>query len=190
LANMVGTVSIQMPRDADLEFVRRVKRGEIDAFEILIRKYERRLFVFARNLLKTSDQVEDLVQEVFLAAYRNLHSFDPELGLFSTWLMRIARNKCLNESKKKKGMPLADVPEMPGKENPEADLMRKEAFRRLDQALQMLSFRQRIVFVLAEIQGFSHEAIAGIEKTKIGTVKSRLSRAKEHLRSILKDLER
>jgi RNA polymerase sigma-70 factor (ECF subfamily) len=174
-----------MPSDTDLEIIRRIKNGEIDEFEILIKKYERRLFAFTRNLLRTPDRVEDLVQEVFLAAYRNIHSFNPRLGNFSTWLLRIARNKCLNAIKKKKEIPISSVPEMSARENPEEDLARKEAFMRLDQALKKLPPKHRIVFVLAEIQGFSHEEIAGIEKTRIGTVKSRISRAKEKLRTLL-----
>ena len=91
-----------MPSDTDLGIIRRIKNGEIDEFEILIKKYEKRLFVLTRNFLRTPDRAEDLVQEVFLAAYRNIHSFNPELGHFSTWIMRIARNKCLNAIKKKK----------------------------------------------------------------------------------------
>jgi RNA polymerase sigma-70 factor (ECF subfamily) len=176
-----------MPSDTDLGIIRRIKNGEIDEFEILIKKYEKRLFVLAGNFLRTPDKVEDLVQEVFLAAYRNIHSFNPELGNFSTWLMRIARNKCLNAIKKSKEIPISDVPEIPGRENPEEDLARKEAFMRLDQALKKLPPKHRIVFVLAEIQGFSHREIAGIEKTRIGTVKSRISRAKEKLRTILNE---
>ena len=176
-----------MPSDADLGIIRRIKNGEIDEFEILIKKYEKRLFVLTRNLLRTPDRVEDLVQEVFLAAYRNIHSFNPELGHFSTWIMRIARNKCLNAIKKKKEIPISDVPEMPDRENPEEDLARKEAFRRLDQALKMLPPKHRIVFVLAEIQGFSHKEIAEIEKTRIGTGKFRISRAKEKLCTLLSE---
>ena len=135
--------------------------------------------------MKTPGIVEDLIQDVFLAAYKNIHSFDPELGLFSTWLMRIARNKCLNEIKKKKEIPISDVSEIPGKENPEEDLARKEIWMRLDRALQKLPVKNRIAFVLAEIQDLSHKAIADIEKTKTGTVKSRVSRAKEKLQTIL-----
>ena len=176
-----------MPSDTDLGIICRIKNGEIDEFEILIKKYEKRLFVLTRNFLRTPDRAEDLVQEVFLAAYRNIHSFNPQLGDFSTWLMRIARNKCLNVIKKKKEIPISTVPEMSGRENPEEDLARKEAFMRLDQALKKLSPKHRIVFVLAEIHGLSHREIAEIEKTRIGTVKSRISRAKEKLRTLLSE---
>jgi RNA polymerase sigma-70 factor (ECF subfamily) len=176
-----------MPPDTDLDVIHRVKMGEIDAFEIFIKKYEKRLFVLAGTLLRSPDIVEDLVQDVFLAAYRNIHSFNPQLGHFPTWLMRIARNKCLNAIKKKKEIPISTVPEMSGRENPEEDLARKEAFMRFDQALKKLPPKHRIVFVLAEIQGFSHKEIAGIEKTRIGTVKSRISRAKKKLRTLLSE---
>ena len=124
--------------ETELEVIHRIKNGEIDAFEILIKKYEKCLFIFAGNFLRAGDKVEDLVQEVFLAAYRNIHSFDPELGHFSNWLMRIARNKCLNEIKRKKGVPISEVREMPGKGNPEKDLVRKEIRVRLDRAAELL----------------------------------------------------
>jgi RNA polymerase sigma-70 factor (ECF subfamily) len=176
-----------MPPDTELEIINRVKSGEINAFGTLIKRYEKRVYVFAENLLRTPHSVEDLVQEVFLAAYKNIHSFDPDLGKFSTWLMRIARNKCLNEIKKKKETPISNGHEMRGTENPEKDLIRKKIFLKLDDALNKLPFKNSIVFVLAEILGMSQKSIAEIERIRLGTVKSRLSRAKEKLRAVLRE---
>jgi RNA polymerase sigma-70 factor (ECF subfamily) len=98
-----------MSPDTDLEIINRVKRGETNAFETLIHRHEKRVFVFTGNLLKTPHRVEDLVQEIFLTAFKKIHSFDPELGNFSTWLIRIARNKCQNEIKKKKESPISNL---------------------------------------------------------------------------------
>ena len=102
-------------------------------------------------------------------------------------MFRIARNKCLNEIKKRKEQPVPELPDVAGIQNPVDDLLTKEVLTKLDNALNQLSFRHRTVFILAELQGLSYAEIAQIEGISIGTVKSRLSRTKEKLRHILKE---
>ena len=102
-------------------------------------------------------------------------------------LYRIARNKCLNDLKKNKFKTIADVPDISGKEDPVGDVLNKEAFLKLDNALDQLSVNDRMVFILAELEGLPYKEIAEIEGIKEGTVKSRLSRTKEKLQKILRE---
>lgn len=138
-------------------------------------------------MIREQFNAEDLLQEVFLAAYVNIRTFNPDLGKFSTWLFRIARNKCINEIKKNKFKAFSDVPDIAGREDPAHDILEKEAFMKLDNALDQLSISDRVIFILAEFENMPYNEIAEIEGIKVGTVKSRLSRAKEKLQKILKE---
>jgi RNA polymerase sigma-70 factor (ECF subfamily) len=171
--------------DFQATIVEKVKAGDSAAFEYLVRKYQRPLFQMVVNLLGRSHRVEDLVQEILLTAYRHIGTYQPERARFSTWLFRIARNACFNELKKKKEMGLEHLPEPAGHDDPDKTLVMKEIFQKLDQALETMPFAYRVVFVLIELQGLSHEQVAVIEGTRIGTVKSRLSRCKQKLRRVL-----
>lgn len=175
--------------DEDQDVIRRVLDGEVESFRWLVRRYERPLFGLIRNLVSDAHDGEDVAQEVFLTAYRRLRSYDPTQGTFSTWLLTIARNKCLNALKKRRPVVLDPLPERLAPRTPDAELAEVEWFRRLDQALDALPFAQKSAFVLAEIQGRSLEEIARIEGVPVGTVKSRLGRAKEKLRSLLRPVE-
>jgi RNA polymerase sigma-70 factor (ECF subfamily) len=154
-----------------------------------VRRYERPLHRFIRNLVPDTHDGEDIAQEVFLTAYRRLSSYDPAQGAFSTWLLTIARNKCLNALEKRRPLVLDTLPEASGPRTPDAELAEAELFRLLDKALDTLPFAQKSAFVLAEIQGLSLEEIGRIEGVPVGTVKSRLCRAKEKLRSLLRPAE-
>jgi RNA polymerase sigma-70 factor (ECF subfamily) len=169
----------------DSEVIRRVLRGDVSSFRVLVERYEGPLFCLLRNLLPDAGDCEDVAQEVFLAAYRNLARYRDNVSRFSTWLFTIARNKCLNLLQKRRPVVLAELPEQADCRTPEGALAEREFFHQLDAALAALPFDQKSAFVLAEIQGLSHEEIAGIEDVTVGTVKSRLSRARERLRSLL-----
>jgi RNA polymerase sigma-70 factor, ECF subfamily len=173
--------------DIEADIINRIKKGEINAFEFLVKKYEKPLFIMINNMIREQFNTEDLLQEVFLAAYINIQSFNPGLGRFSTWLFRIARNKCLNEIKKNQFRAVQDIPEIVGRDNPAEDILVKEAFTELDNALDRLSKNDRMIFILAEFENMSYKEIAEIEGIKEGTVKSRLSRTKEKLQKILNE---
>jgi len=132
-----------------------------------------------------SSMVEDLVQDVFLSTFAQIQNFDPRLGTFRTWIYRIARNRALNFRKKKREQLMVEEPLVVEQHTPSHDLLVKEAFSRLDQALNELKFQDRVIFVLAELEGLSYAEIAQIEKLALGTVKSKLARVKIKLRNAL-----
>ena len=168
----------------DLPTIQRVLEGDVDAFRLLVERYQGPLFSMVGNLLPDTNDRDDIVQEAFLAAYLHLGSYDPKKGRFSTWLFTIARNKCVNGLKKRKPLAMEELPPQVDRRGPADELMEAELFARLDRALATLPFEQKIAFVLSEIEGLSHEEICQIEGVPRGTVKSRISRAKEKLRSL------
>ncbi len=172
----------------DLQAIERVKAGDVDAFRTLVMAYERPVFQLAKNLLSNADDCDEVAQETFLAAYVNLGAYDPGRAKFSTWLLTIARNKCLNLLKRKSPKSTASAVESSDWRTPVDDAMNDELHRRLDAALDQLPIEQKTAFVLAELHGLSYEEISQIEGVKLGTVKSRISRAKERLRKVLEDV--
>jgi len=173
----------------EAEIINRVQAGHTDDFAFLVHRYTKGLFRVAGNLVD-SPQVEDIVQETFLSAFAHICRFDPEKGSFSTWIYRIARNLALNARKKKREEPLPEDFVMADERTPADAAQNKEIFRRLDQALEELKFQDRVIFVLADLEGFSYEDIARIEGVRLGTVKSRLARIRARLRNIIESYVR
>jgi RNA polymerase sigma-70 factor (ECF subfamily) len=173
--------------DDDLRAIERVRAGDVESFRILVRRHEQAVFGTVRNLIDDAGECEDVAQEVFLAAYRNLGAYDPHRAPFAAWLLAIARNKCFSARKRlrRTPRPAESLPEAADPHTPESSAAQRECFRRLDEALMTLPFEQRTAFVLAELQGLSLEEIGTIEGVKLGTVKSRLGRARDKLRRLL-----
>jgi RNA polymerase sigma-70 factor, ECF subfamily len=168
----------------DLRTIQQVLAGDIDAFRFVVERHQGTLFALVGNLVSDKNDRDDIAQEAFLAAYVHLGSYDPHKGQFSTWLLTIARNKCINALKKQKPLTMETLPPTVDPRSPADELIEEELFARLDQALAALPVEQKSAFVLSEIQGLSHEEICQIEGTPLGTIKSRISRAKEKLRSL------
>ena len=171
----------------DEQVITHVLAGDTEAYRLLVSRHECLVFGFVQNLVRNSADVEDIAQEVFVAAFTHLDSFDPKRAKFSTWLLTIARNRCCNFLKRRSrttaelGDPVCNAA------SPAMDVVDGETWNQLDAALDRLSIEQRAAFVLAEIQELSLAEIAAIEGVPLGTVKSRLSRAKENLRRELRD---
>ena len=179
--------------DGDRTLIERVLAGagDVEAFRELVERHQRRVFGFVRNLVRHAPDAEDLIQEVFVAAFRKLDSFDAERSQFSTWLLTIARNRCLNHLKRSSIATMSSA-----KFDVESRVIRPldvvlnhETFARLDAALGLLPLEQRTAFTLAEIQELPYAEIALIEEVELGTIKSRVSRAKQRLRELLCDLD-
>lgn len=171
-------------RDTAVDF-EQFRAGSREAFRILVECYEGLVYQFLRNMVGRTADAEDLTQDVFLAAFRARATYDPRRGALSTWLLTIARNLCLNAARR----PVSTWPgalEIPARDvAPDAAAIRNEIWAALDAALETLPRDQRAAFVLAEIQGLPLAEIARIEGVELGTVKSRVGRARERLRHIL-----
>lgn len=166
--------------------IEKVLAGETAAFRGLVEAYQRVVFLFACNMLRRTQDAEDLTQEVFIAAFQHLQTFDPARARFSTWLMTIARNRCCNHLKQRSLNTSSDVDWADRQPSPDEAASYHETQQQLSAALDSLPLEQRTAFVLAEIQELSHAEIAQIEGIELGTVKSRVSRARDRLRAALK----
>jgi len=169
----------------EIEVIRQILQGDIESFRLLLERYERPIVRMVRNITDNEESCEDVAQDVFFTAYRKLASFDPARSSFSTWLFTIARNKSLNVLKKKKALLMSELPEKADLRDPSDSVAQKEFSDKLDRELQALPSKHRRAFILAEFEKLPYEQIAQIEGVKTGTIKSRISRAKERLRSAL-----
>jgi RNA polymerase sigma-70 factor (ECF subfamily) len=167
------------------QIVARVLAGNTSVFREVVEQYHLPVFRFARNLIGDEHDAEDITQEVFLAAFNHLATYNAKRASLLTWLFTIARNRCVNYLKRAR---LVIDGEVIAHTKPAAssdDSARNEFWSRLDEALDALPIEQRTAFVLAEIEGLPYVDIANIEQTTLGTVKSRIHRAKQRLRTVM-----
>lgn len=173
----------------DQELVRQVLVGQTDDFRLLVDRYQQSILRFASGLLGNREEAQDVTQETFLAAFANLSGYDSSRAAFSTWLFTIARNRCINLLKRSRPIALNELDLI--EDVPSADpIVRQELSQHLDRALAALPVKQRSAFVLAEIEELPYAEIARIERTSLGTVKSRIHRAKQRLQSLLEPVIR
>ena len=176
------------PEEAAL--VERILRGGGRDYATLVERYQRRLYWSCLRLLEDPDEAEDVVQEAFVRAYARLSDYDPAYR-FYTWIFRIARNLCLNHLRRRKlwgflslsGEPGAPEPE--ADEDPAADMEGRELAEALAECLKALPADQRDCFQLRHAEEFSYEEIARTLRIPLGTVMSRLSRARDKMRACL-----
>ncbi len=173
----------------EINVIRDVVGGNADAFRLLVQRYEKPVIRMVRNITSDDCCYEDIAQDVFLAAYAKLPYFDPNRGNFSTWLFTITRNKSINALKKKKPLVVGELPEQCDCRNPSDSVAQKECLEALERKLQMLPPKYKSAFVLAEFEGLPYEQIAQIEGVSLEAVKSRINRAKNKLRLVLKSFE-
>ncbi|MCA9121774.1 MAG: sigma-70 family RNA polymerase sigma factor [Planctomycetaceae bacterium] len=169
----------------DREIVALVVEGRTSEYRRLVERYQQPVFRFACNLIGNRHDAEDITQEVFVAAFDNLRSYDSRRSSLLTWLLAICRNRCINCWKRKRPATTGESFAAADLLNPEDDSIRREFWEELDAALISLPIDQKTAFILAEIEGLPYADIAVIEGTSLGTVKSRLHRAKQKLRQLL-----
>jgi RNA polymerase sigma-70 factor (ECF subfamily) len=178
-------------RDDDRELVRLAKSDDKEAFELLVRKHQSRVFAVAGGILRNKEDVEDVAQQVFVKAYFALKRFD-QRAAFSTWLYKITVNECWDVLRKRKVRPLlyeSDLSEEQAHEyNGFSETAtvpdvsdRLEARERVEKLLVDLDERDRLMLILKEVQGFSVEEIAEILEINGNTVKVRLFRARRRI---------
>jgi len=191
------------PADADALLVERVKRGDTRAFEMLVVKYQRRIERLIGRMVRDVDLVQDIAQEAFIRAYRAIPQFRGD-SAFYTWLYRIAVNTAKKSLAELKRDPLVfeSAPqsgddgdetyrserELTDGETPDAILASKEIGAAVNAAIDALSEDLRQAVTLREIEGLSYEEIAEVMNCPIGTVRSRIFRAREAIALRLRPL--
>ncbi len=190
--------------DADAPLVERVKQGDVKAFEMLVVKYQRRIERLIGRMVRDVDLVPDIAQETFIRAYRAIPQFRGD-SAFYTWLYRIAVNTAKKALMELKRDPLVsesarasredddDSPsrvenELTDGETPDAVLASKQIAAAVNFAIEALSDDLRQAITLREIEGLSYEEIAEMMNCPIGTVRSRIFRAREAIAQRLKPL--
>jgi RNA polymerase sigma-70 factor (ECF subfamily) len=170
------------------------RQGDTPAFNQLVLRYQRAAYNVAFRILGRADAAEDATQEAFLAAYRAIGTLRGDA--FKTWLLRIVTNKCLDQLRARKRRPTLALDGLPLEpeylyyladpgESPHEAAERQALAQVLQEAILALSPDQRAVVVLADIQGLTYKETAEVLELSLGTVKSRLSRARARLRDRL-----
>jgi RNA polymerase sigma-70 factor, ECF subfamily len=188
--------------DADNDLIKQFLAGREQAFEDLVYRYERKVYSLCYQYVGNQEDALDLAQETFLRVYRFLPRFRFDAA-FSTWIYRLAVNTCLDFLRKEKhhrSLSL-DAPvklaegeavdrEVAGEEpTPAEELERKELRREIHKALEKLPEEQRLPIILKEFQELSYEEIAALLQVPLGTVRSRISRGRIKLKTILQEME-
>ena len=174
------------------ELLQASKNGDAEAFNTLVQQYQSPIYNLTVRMVGDQAAAEDLAQEAFISAYRNLHRF--YAGNFRAWLFRIAANACrdyLRSPRVRRSVSLDVLSESPdfslqsSSESPEGFALRRELSGVIQEGLAVLPQDQRFALILVDVQGMSYEEAAKILKTPVGTIKSRLSRGREAMRTFL-----
>lgn len=185
--------------DDDLIIVEKVQAGDVDAFDILIRKYRERVYSVIYNLTSNREDASDLAQDTFIKAFQSINRFKGKSSFF-TWLYRIALNTTLTHLRKNKlrrffsfekmvdeDHSAGFIDSMTSDSDSDKAALMSELQEKLNDAFQKLSVKHRTVITLFEIDGLSHKEISDIVGCSVGTVRSRLHYAKQFLQGELKD---
>lgn len=172
----------------DLELINKFKAGQMEGFEMLVRKYRSRLINIANSITGNASDAEDIAQEAFLKIYHNLKGFRNQ-AKFSSWLYRITLNAAYDHLRKNKhkntSLDEMDYSRVADNKTSE-DILAKET---LQKALDKVPFDFRSALVLKEIEGLSYEEISQALKIRLGTVESRIFRARTMLKNLLRRKE-
>ena len=192
LVSPVDTTGENEARPADLDLIRQAKAGDTMAFDELMRRYIGSIRRVAGSMLRNDPDADDVTQETFIRAFRSLRGFD-ERFQFYTWLRRIAVNLCFTCLKKRSRFRLVPLPVSDGEseavdiEDPKSDADTSGLRHDIDTALGRLPADQRAVFVLRVDEEMSYNEIGEALGIPVGTVMSRLNRARARLRELLKE---
>ena len=183
----------------DKELILRLQRGDEWAFQLMVRRFRKKIFSIAFGITLDAEESQDIMQEVFLQVYRTIGDFRGDASL-ATWLHRITVNRSLNWKRRwarrfkwlhvstdstdgrSAPEPKSDLP------SPETRVANVQTRQQIDSALRKLPDQARTVFVLREIEGLAYEEIADAVGIKLGTVRSRLFHARKRLKEILQPL--
>ena len=178
--------------------IQKAKNGDVTSYNRLVLHYQQTVYNVAYRIMGEPQSAEDATQEAFISAYKALNRFRG--GSFKSWLMRITTNACYDELRRRKRRPQSSLDELtednesfaflrsPG-EGPEAQQLSLELMEAIEHCLQTLPDDQRITAVLGDVEGYDYKEIAEITRVSLGTVKSRLSRARSKLRDCLQGFQ-
>jgi RNA polymerase sigma-70 factor (ECF subfamily) len=175
--------------ELDSELVQRAKAGDKGAFDLLVRKYQHRIAAVVSRFVRDYAECQDVVQDSFIRAYKSLAGFRGD-SQFYTWMYRIAVNTAKNHLASQKRRPSADVEledaehidggiYIQNNDTPEHELLREEIAQVVSKALDQLPAEIRQAITLREMEGLSYEEIAEVMNSPVGTVRSRIFRARE-----------
>ncbi len=177
--------------------IKAAQRGDLEAFNTLVLVHQDQVYNVAWRILQDPASADDITQEVFISAYHKLHQFKG--GNFRAWLLRIATNACYDELRRHKRHPTdtldADDDDRPGPdadprltspaESPESHTQRSELRSAIEECFAQLRPEYRLVVMMADVQEYRYDEIAQAANLSLGTVKSRISRARAALRACL-----
>ncbi|NLG50327.1 MAG: sigma-70 family RNA polymerase sigma factor [Chloroflexi bacterium] len=178
------------------KLVSAAQKGDVNAFNQLVLAYQGLAYNVAYRILGNADKAADATQDAFLRGYRALHQFRG--GSFKTWLLRIVTNCCYDQLRVMQRRPTSPIDDLveddehstileDASESPQEYIERLELDGFIQRALDALPEDQRVVLVMSDIEGMSYEEIAEVTSVALGTVKSRLSRARGKLRDLLQE---
>lgn len=186
--------------DIENKLIRKAIDGDVDAFEKIMLSYEKKVYNISYQMFGNEQDAYDASQEVFIKLYKNIHSFKFDSS-FATWLHRIAVNTCIDEYRKKKKhvqQAAYSFDESIENEsssikrqiedhalNPEQQIVQDETVNEVRYAIDQLKEEHKMIIILRDIRGHSYEEVSEILECSVGTVKSRLSRARSALKNII-----
>jgi RNA polymerase sigma-70 factor (ECF subfamily) len=176
--------------------IQTAQRGDLSAFNVLVLAYQNNVYTLAYRIMGEAHTAADIAQEAFILAFRRLNTYRG--GSFRSWLLRITANQCYDELRRLRRKPSISV-EDPNAESddvalpddtstPEQVVQQRELQHAIQRCINHLSVDQRMVLVSSDVEGFSYQEIAEQVGTSLGTVKSRLSRARAGVRDCLQSV--
>ncbi len=197
---MLLTTEVALREKIDEEsLIASAQRGNLNAFNELVLAYQDRVYNLAYRIMGDPASASDATQEAFISAYQNIDGFRGKYpSSFKSWLMRIVSNACYDELRRRKRQPATSIEDfeideeanpalVSDAEGPEEHAERKAMARVIEAGILALPPDQRVTLVLADVQGFSYEEVAETTDVPLGTVKSRLARARAKLRDYLRE---
>lgn len=181
------------------QLIRQAQHGDLDAFNALVLHYQDHAYTVAYRIMGDPASAADATQEAFITAFRRLDTYRG--GSFKAWLLRIVTNTCYDELRRRKRRPATSIDDLPGAElddgpalpddapTPEQVAQQSELNQAIQDCINSLGEAQRIILVLCDIEELSYQEVAGIAGVKVGTVKSRLSRARVSVRDCLQTFQ-
>jgi RNA polymerase sigma-70 factor (ECF subfamily) len=183
----------------DSALISAAQRGSLDAFNALVERYQDNIYTVAYRILGERESAADAAQNAFLTAYRSLSTYRG--GSFRGWLSRIVTNLCYDDLRRHKRRPAIGMDDLAGEESddgpplpdpaptPEQAAQERELQRAIQACIGALGSDQRVTLVMSDVEGFSYNEIAASTGATLGTVKSRLARARAAVRDCLRAVE-